>query len=106
MSSNRTIFLSGVDMQPSAIRDRWPAARFRARTKIAADRAEISPYFADALPEANGRAIVWGIAIDCSEPIEGKHRDGETDAGERIELILVELPLLAGEPEAVLAAAL
>lgn len=106
MSNGKTIFLSGVDMHPSAIRELWPAARFKARAKIEAEPAEVNPSFAGSLTESHHRVTVWGLAVECPGAIEGKKRSGETDAGDRIEMILAELPLLAGDPETVLAAAL
>ncbi|MCC6705466.1 MAG: hypothetical protein IT334_11355 [Thermomicrobiales bacterium] len=106
MASGTLLFLSGVNMQPSAIRDLWPAARFQARVRIEADRAELNPFFANAFSADDGKATIWGIAVACPEEIEGVRRDGQTDAGDAVSLTLVELPLLAGDPEAVLAAAL
>ena len=106
MASGTLLFLSGVDMQPSAIRDSWPAARFLARARIEVDRAEISPFFASACSADGGKVTIWGLAVECPDVVDGVRRGGRTDAGEAVTLTLIELPLLAGDPEAVLAAAL
>lgn len=106
MTQSTVVFLSGEAMHPSAIRDRWPGARFIARASISALPAELNPAFAEALPTVDGRATVWGIAITVPDNLSGERRQGSIDAGEAIEVTLEEAPLLAGAPEAVLSAAL
>jgi len=106
MSHKSNLFLSGVLMQPAAIRDYWPASRFLARARVEANPDDLNPDFADAFNPADGRVIVWGIVVEAVDPIEGPSIEAITDAGESVKVILAELPLLAGDPEAVLAAAL
>jgi hypothetical protein len=106
MSNGNLVFLSGVAMQPSAIREAYPGARFVARASVVADPNEVNAAFAEALPREDGVVSVWGIAIRAQAHVDGNHRHGHTDEQHDLELMIAERPLLAGDPEAVLAAAL
>ena len=93
-------------MLPGAVRQRWPEARFVARARIQAEPSEINPDFAGALEQSDGLATVWGIAVDVIRTVEGTSRAAITDAGEPTDVIVAELPLLAGSSESVLSASL
>jgi hypothetical protein len=95
------IFLSGAEMEPTAVRNAYPGARFVARARIAANGATIAPAFA---PHPDGE--VWGILVHVPEAITAPvHRIATTDDGRSIEAALAGDLLIAGDPSEALAAA-
>jgi hypothetical protein len=104
--SGTVLFYSGAEMTPSAIRAKHPGARFIARAHLIAREAEIAGAFARTLVDRGEAATVWGIAVRIPETIGGKVRKATTDEGAELDAVLAEPMLAAGEPEAVLNAAL
>jgi hypothetical protein len=93
-------------MTPQAIRAVHPGARFIARAHLIAQEAEISSAFARTLVDRGETATVWGIAVRVPEAIGGSPRKATTDEGVELDVVPAEPMLAAGEPEAVLNAAL
>lgn len=104
--SKQTIFLSGAAMDPQAIRAGDPAARFLARASVTASPGEISPFFARTLVGRGESATVWGIAVETDAAIDGPAKQATTDDGRSLGVVVAEQPLVDGEPEAALNAAL
>jgi hypothetical protein len=95
------IFLSGAEMDPTAVRTAYPGVRFVARARIAANGATIAPAFA---PHLDGE--VWGILVRVPEAITAPvHRSATTDDGRSIEAALAGDILIDGDPSQALAAA-
>ena len=88
-------FLSGADMDPTAILAAYPAAQFvaRARLEVGADAAD----------------GVWGILVRVLPSVDasadGDDREVVTDDGRRFRAIVTNGGRPAGEPGAILAAA-
>jgi hypothetical protein len=101
--SNACLFLSGADMDPTAVLAAHPGARFVARARVRADQHEIAAPFAENLA-GDGSAEVWGILIEKARAGSGETRQATTDEGQKIEAV-PDGQLASGEPEAVLAAA-
>jgi hypothetical protein len=101
--SNVCRFLSGAEMDPTAVLAAHPGARFLARARVSAHQLEVAPPFAGSLA-SNGMAEVWGILIEHAGEHGTEMRQAITDDGRQIEAFLVG-QLASGEPEAVLAAA-
>jgi hypothetical protein len=103
--SRIVVFLSGEGMHPGAVRSSFVNPRFIARAQVLATEAQISPYFGRNLVDRAETATIWGIAVEV---------DGEgvgqvsitTDAGETLQASRADELFVAGDPEAVLAAAL
>ena len=93
-------FLSGAEMEPIAIREALPEARFVARARVAVDGLTVAPVFAS---EIDGE--VWGVLVDGGAADAGSTVPVTTDDGRTVEARVVESRLLDGEPESVLAAA-
>ncbi len=95
------LFLSGAEMEPTAVRTAYPDARFVARSRIAADGASIAPTFA---PHLDGE--VWGILIQVPTPVAATAtRQATTDDGRTFSASLTGDALVGGEPDEALAAA-
>src|SRR5262245_52543391 len=95
------LFLSGADMEPTAVRASYPDARFVARSRITADGAPIAPLFA---PHLDGE--VWCILIQVTSPVAAiKRSTATTDDGRTLSASLAGDPLVGGAPEEALAAA-
>jgi hypothetical protein len=94
------LFLSGADMDPTAIRNAYPGARFVARSRLVAA--------GDALPPAYGDldgSEIWGILLTAPfQPVTGAV-DVVTDDGRQFQAQLGFGGLLCGSPDDVLAAA-
>lgn len=94
------VFLCGADMRPSAIRRRWPAARF-----VALARAGGFLTRGIGLPSDAFGPEVWGIVVETGErqrgtPLPVTLRDGtETTA------MIVGDPSEIGSPDEILAQA-
>src|SRR5215211_2536548 len=101
--ANVSLFLSGADMDPTAVLAAHPGARFVARARVHADQREIATPFAKNIA-GDGTAEIWGILIERSGEQEKVTRPAVTDEGREIEAV-VGGQLASGEPEAVLAAA-
>jgi hypothetical protein len=101
--SNACLFLSGADMDPTAVLAAHPGARFLARARVPANQDEIAAPFAGNLA-GDGSAEVWGILIEKAGAGSDETRQAITDEGLEIEAV-VGGQLASGEPEAVLAAA-
>ena len=88
-------FLSGADMDPTAILAAYPGARFVARARLG-----VGPDDGDE---------VWGIVIrvvsSAETSTDGDDREVVTDDGRRVRAIVTNGGRPAGEPGAVLAAA-
>jgi hypothetical protein len=95
------LFLSGAEMEPTAVRTAYPGARFVARARIAVDGATVAPAFA-----AHLDGEVWGILIRVPDAVTAPvHRTATTDDGQSIEAALVGDTLIDGDPNDALAAA-
>jgi len=99
MTARRTVFYSGAEMTPAAIRRADPSARFLARGAVDLAGAGLPDRFAGQVGDR-----VWGIAVE----VGGEAATGEPtlevalDDGRMTTATLAE-PLLAGDPVAVLA---
>ena len=102
-ASNAYLFLSGAEMDPTAILTAHPGARFVARARVSAEHHEIASPFAGSLAN-DGPIEVWGILIEHVNG-SGEVRQAVTDDGRQIEAILGGDQLASGAPDAVLAAA-
>jgi hypothetical protein len=92
------LFLSGAETEPTALRSRYPDARFVARASISSGVA-IAPAFGEAVD-----GEIWGILIETANG-SGETATAVADDGRTFSASLPNLPLLDGEPEAVLATA-
>ena len=104
--SKQIIFLSGAAMDPQAIRASYPAARFLARAKVIAAPGEISPFFSRTLVGRGESATIWGVAVATDAAIDGPVMHATTDEGQPLDVAVAEQPLVGGDPEAALNAAL
>lgn len=95
------LFLSGADMDPSAVRAAHPTARFVARARVPAAPDDLAPTW----PRTDAPAEVWGILLRVPEGADGPAREAMTDDGRRFPAILIGEGLVGGEPGAALAAA-
>jgi hypothetical protein len=102
-ASNAYLFLSGAEMDPTAVLAAHPGALFVARARVSADHHEIASPFAGSLAN-DGPIEVWGILIEHVNGT-GETRQAVTDDGRQIGAILGGEQLASGAPEAVLAAA-
>ena len=89
-------FLSGAEMDPTAVLARFPGARFVARARL--------------LPDANTTGAddeVWGILIrlPAATAATDEPRQAETDDGRRFPALVEGSGRPADDPKAVLAAA-
>src|SRR3954470_17331612 len=102
MESNMTEyrFLSGAEMEPIAIREALPEARFVARARISVDGLAVSSAFGDVIEDE-----IWGILVDGTGAETGALVLVTTDDGREIEAQVIGAQLIAGEPDAALAAA-
>lgn len=97
------LFLSGAEMNPTTVRAAYPGAQFVARARLQANPDEIAPLFAQALDAGNDE--IWGILLQRSDDQRNDAvRTAVTDDGRDVP-VAPRLPLLDGDPEAVLAAA-
>lgn len=95
------LFLSGAEMEPTAVRTAYPGARFVARARIGVDGAPVAPAFA-----AHLDGQVWGILIRVPDAVPATtHRTATTDDGRPFEAVLVGAALVGGDPNDALAAA-
>jgi hypothetical protein len=101
--ANACLFLSGAEMDPTAVLAAHPGARFIARARVYAKQHEIAAPFAKSVADG-GEAEVWGILIEHASAASSETRQAVTDEGREIEAVLGG-PLASGEPKAVLAAA-
>jgi hypothetical protein len=101
--SNTCLFLSGADMDPTAVLAAHPGARFVARARVRADQYEIAAPFA-ASRAGDGSAEVWGILIEKADAGSDNTRQAVTDEGRAVDAV-VGGQLASGEPDKVLAAA-
>jgi hypothetical protein len=101
--STAYLFLSGAEMDPTAVLATHPGARFVARARVHAYQSEIAVPFAGNLVE-DETGKVWGILIERSSQQGGETRQVITDEGREIDAV-VGGRLASGEPEAVFAAA-
>jgi hypothetical protein len=104
--SKQIIFLSGAAMDPQAIRASYPAARFLARAQVTAVPGEISPFFGRTLVGRGESGTIWGVAVETDAAIDGPAKHATTDEGQSLEVVVAEQPLVGGDPEAALNAAL
>jgi hypothetical protein len=102
-ASNAYLFLSGAEMDPTAVLAAHPGARFVARARVSADRHEVASPFAGSLAN-DGPIEVWGILIEHARG-SGETRQAVTDEGRQIEAVIGDAAFASGEPDAVLAAA-
>jgi hypothetical protein len=99
------IFLSGADMDPTAIRKAYPGATFIARGHVASRQGEVNPHFGHGLIPS-GRGEIWGIVIETSNAqTSDRQRAVTTDDGRIFTTILAGDRFVTGEPAAVLRAA-
>ena len=101
--SNACLFLSGAEMDPTAVLAAHPSARFVARARMSVEHQEIASPFAGILA-GDGSAEVWGILIEKAGAGSDGTRRAITDEGREFKAVL-DGQLVSGEPEAVLAAA-
>lgn len=95
------LFLSGAEMEPTAVRTTYPGARFVARARIAAGATAIAPAFATHLD-----GEVWGVLIQTptTTPVSS-NREATADDGRTFAAVLPTEPLVGGDPDQALAAA-
>jgi hypothetical protein len=96
------LFLSGADMDPTALLRAQPAARFIARASTVADAGETASAFAAGLERA-----VWGVLVELPKAPDGRlpRRIVTTDDGRHFIASCAGEHFLAGDPAAVYAAA-
>jgi hypothetical protein len=87
-------------MEPIAIRESLPEARFVARARIAIDGFAVSSTFASEIGDE-----VWGILIEGAGAEPGAAVQAITDDGRTIEARVNGGQVIDGDPEAALAAA-
>ena len=104
--SKRIVFYSGAAMDPQLIRAGDPSARFLARARVTASAADISSAFSRTLVGRGEAATVWGIAFETDDAEAGEIHRAFTDEGEPLDVVWGEHPLVGGNPEAALDAAL
>jgi hypothetical protein len=100
--SENYLFLSGAQMNPTAARAAYAGAQFMARARLQAKPDEVAAPFAQAL--AAGSDEIWGILFQFNGQPTGESRTAVTDDGREVQ-VSPRLPLLDGDPAAVLAAA-
>jgi hypothetical protein len=93
-------------MDPQLIRAGDPAARFIARARVNASAADISSSFSRMLVGRGEAATVWGIAFEADRVEAAETHPAFTDEGEPLAVVWGEHPLVGGNPEAALDAAL
>jgi hypothetical protein len=99
------VFLSGADMDPTAIRKTYPGATFIARAHVASRQGEVNPHFGHGLIPS-GRGEIWGIVIETpNAQTADRQRAITTDDGRTVTAILAGDRFVMGEPAAVLRAA-
>ena len=104
-TATKYLFLSGADMDPTAIRQAHPGAVFVARGHVASRQGEVNPHFGHGLIPS-GRGEVWGIVIETPEAqISDHQRIVTTDDGRALTAILAGDRFATGDPAAVLRAA-
>ena len=104
-SATKFVFLSGSDMDPTAVRQAHPGATFIARAHLEVRQGEINPHFAKGVA-ASGRGDVWGIVIETPEAKSSdRQRDVTTDDGRALNAIVAGDRFANGEQSAVLKAA-
>lgn len=94
------LFLSGADMDPTAIRAAYPGARFVARSKLIAASEALPPAYSS----LDG-AEIWGILLTTAAQPASGIAEVMTDDGRRFQASLGFGGLLCGSPDDVLAAA-
>jgi len=104
--SERIMFFSGAAMDPQLILATHPSARFIARARVTASAADISSSFSRTLVGRGEAATVWGIAFGTDDAEAAETHPAFTDEGEPLDVIWGEHPLVGGNPEAALDAAL
>lgn len=99
------LFLSGADMDPSAVRSAHPGATFIARAKVDSRQGEVNPYFGPGVIPS-GRGVVWGIVIQTPDAhASDRQRMATTDDGRELTVNLAGDRFAMGDPNAVLRAA-
>lgn len=99
------VFLSGADMDPSAIRSAYPDALFVARARVASRQGEVNPHFGHGLIPS-GRGEIWGIVIETPTAHRSdRQREATTDDGRALTANLAGDRFVMGDPAAVLKAA-
>jgi hypothetical protein len=96
------LFLSGAEMDPTAVRTAYPGARFVARARVDANGLPVAPAFSSYLG-----AEVWGILVTVPG-VSGagdETREAMTDDGRTFAATIAPAELAGGEPVAALAAA-
>ena len=104
--SKRIVFYSGAAMDPQLIRAADPSAHFLARARVTASAADISSSFSRTLVGRGEAATVWGIAFESDDAEAGETHSAFTDEGKPLDVVWGEHPLVGGNPEAALDAAL
>ena len=99
------VFLSGSDMDPTAIRKAYPGAVFVARAHVDSRQGEVNPHFGPGLIPS-GRGQVWGIVIEANATAASdRQRSATTDDGRDLTATLAGDRFAMGDPAAVLKAA-
>lgn len=101
------LFLSGADMDPTAVRVNHPNARFVARGFVEARAGQIAPAFAKYVASP-GTGDVWGILIESPDTVEGDplKMNVTADDGRTFDAVIVGERMISGQTHATLAAAL
>lgn len=96
------LFLSGAEMDPTAVRAVYPGARFVARARVNANGLAVAPAFA-----AHLGAEVWGILVIVPRLSKAgdEAREVVTDDGRTFSATVATAELVGGEPMEALAAA-
>jgi hypothetical protein len=100
------LFLTGADMEPTAVQKAYPKGRFIARGSTEAHAGEISPEFAKTVA-APGVGDVWGILVQVPDAYGDNERRHQvtTDDGRTMTAVVVGERMAAGFSRAVLKAA-
>ncbi len=104
-AATRYVFLSGSDMDPTAVRTTYPGATFIARAHLAVRQGEVNPHFGKSVA-ASGRGEVWGIVIETlTAQSSDRQRDVTTDDGRTLNAVPAGDRFANGDQSAVLKAA-
>ena len=104
--SDTLLFFSGAAMHPEAVRAAHPAGCFVARAQVACSPSDVTPRYATAVTTAADKANVWGIVVRVSTPFVGGRHQAISDEGIALDVVAAETPLLGGDVESALDAAL
>jgi len=104
--SEHLLFFSGAAMHPERVRSTHPEARFLARARVVCTSSDVAPAYAAAVSDTTASAIVWGIVVRSDTSVSGMMVEAVTDEGAPLSVVVAERPLIGGDVESALEAAL